>query len=265
MAAPPRSSRQISVGGVSFGFAPGYSPSNQPRRYSGGQPIGGFPGQPGSGTYPVPTATPFTSNPGGGGQTTAFPNFNPGGSGGGGLPSWEEFFGGLARRGGDWLAGQLFGGGSGGSGSGALPSEGSTGCAPGYAWNASTGQCEQVGVSGGVRRFLPGGASGTQADMYGNAVVGAFGTPALVPAVVGQIQDSNGMTKPIQRCPPGAVLGKDNLCYMKGSIPMKFRKWRPSPKPPMSAADAKALRRIGTLQKKVKRLAGNAGLSCRKR
>jgi len=90
----------------------------------------------------------------------------------------------------------------------------------------------------------------------GGAVVGSFGIPAIMPIQVAQ---------PTLRCPPGAVLGKDSLCYMKTSIPKAFRKWRPAPKPPMSAADAKALRRIGTLQGKVKRLAKSANLTCKRK
>jgi hypothetical protein len=149
---------------------------------------------------------------------------------------------------------------------GASPGEGSAGsCAQGYTWNPSTGRCEATGVAGTVQRFLPGGRTGTQADIYGDAVVGSFGIPALVPAVVGQVQDRNGNVKPIQRCPPGAVLGKDNLCYMKGSIPRQFRKWKPAPRPVMSAKDAKAIRSIGRLQNKVKKLAGDVGYTCRKR
>lgn len=108
---------------------------------------------------------------------------------------------------------------------------------------------------------LPGGDPFVSTQpTFGSAVVGAFGIPALQPSVVGNI---NG--RPIRRCPTGSVLGKDDLCYMKGSIPRKFRKWAPAPKPPMSAADAKALRRIGTLQRRVKKLAGDAGMSCKKR
>lgn len=107
--------------------------------------------------------------------------------------------------------------------------------------------------------FIPGGDP-LVSTRTGVAVMGAFGIPAMTPAVVGQI---NG--RPIRRCPSGAVLGKDELCYMKGSIPRQFRKWAPAPKPPMSAADAKALRRIGTLQKKVKKLASNANLSCKRK
>lgn len=250
MALPPRSGQSLSQ--IVFSGGAGLAPNFR----IGTPTFSGGINQPGG--YPIPTTTPLTRGSTGGGA--GFPEF--GGSGGFG---WEDFFGELARRGTQYIGDRLFGNPSGGDGSGSVPGEGSTGCAPGYAWNPDTMQCEQTGTGGYVRRMLPGGMSGTQADIYGQATMGAFGIPALVPAVVGQIQDANGNVKPIQRCPPGAVLGKDNLCYMKGSIPVKFRKWRPAPKPPMSASDAKALRRIGTLQKKVKRLAGNAGLSCRKR
>lgn len=94
----------------------------------------------------------------------------------------------------------------------------------------------------------------------GQAVMGAFGIPAMLPIIVGNIGGA-----PIRRCMAGAVLGKDDLCYMKGSIPRQFRKWRPAAKPPMSAADAKALRRIGTLQNKVKGLAKSANLTCKRK
>jgi len=110
--------------------------------------------------------------------------------------------------------------------------------------------------------ILPGGdpfivpESGRALGGGGQAVVGSFGIPAIQPIQVAQ---------PTLRCPPGAVLGKDSLCYMKSSIPRAFRKWRPAPKPPMSAADAKALRRIGTLQGKVKRLAKSANLTCKRK
>lgn len=106
---------------------------------------------------------------------------------------------------------------------------------------------------------LPGGRpltfprSGTPIKQYGNAVVGSFGIPALEPAVT---------AVNVHSCPPGAVLGADNLCYQKGSIPRAFRKHRPAPRPPMTAGDAKALRRIGTLQRKAKRLAATAGFVC---
>lgn len=108
---------------------------------------------------------------------------------------------------------------------------------------------------GGVPLAIP--AGGTVLNGGGSpAVVGAFGVPARQPVVVAQ---------PTRRCPRGMVLGQDLLCYMKGTIPMKFRRWKPGPKPPMSAADAKALRRIGALQSKVKRLAKSANLTCKRK
>ncbi len=110
-------------------------------------------------------------------------------------------------------------------------------------------------LPGGVPFITPTG--GAELNGSGSpAVVGAFGVPAREPVVVAQ---------PTRRCPRGMVLGQDLLCYMKGTIPMKFRRWKPGPKPPMSAADAKALRRIGSLQSKVKRLAKSANLTCKRK
>lgn len=109
--------------------------------------------------------------------------------------------------------------------------------------------------------IVPGGEPFISTQTAGGvATIGAFGIPAIQPDIVGE---RNG--RPIRSCPPGAVLGKDDLCYMKGSIPRQFRKWKPAPRPVFSAADAKALRRIGTLQKKVKKLAGDANMTCKKR
>jgi len=117
-------------------------------------------------------------------------------------------------------------------------------CPPGTV--RQNGGCVTVGS--------PGGGGG------GTVVMGSFGIPATTPVVVGNIRG-----KPIRQCNKGSVLGMDELCYMKGSLPTKFRKWKPAPKPPMSAADAKSLRRIGTLQKRVKKLAGDANLSCKRK
>lgn len=138
-------------------------------------------------------------------------------------------------------------------------------CPPGYEVDPETGICNLSGAAGTVQRVLPGGKTGTLGYDYGNAVVGAFGIPALQPAQVGTIRRRDGTTGPVLRCPKGAVLGDDDLCYMKGTIPRQFRKWKPAAKCPMTAADAKALRRIGTLQNRVKRLAKTAGLTTKKR
>jgi len=86
--------------------------------------------------------------------------------------------------------------------------------------------------------------------------MGAFGVPALVPA------QAQAMSL---HCPPGAILGKDNLCYQKGSIPMQFRKWRPARKPPISAKDWRALQVSARVKEKAKKVAGTAGFTCRKR
>ena len=127
-------------------------------------------------------------------------------------------------------------------------------CPPGRIRIGSTCLDPGAVLPGGVPATIP--VDGTVVGTGGGAVVGSFGIPALVPMTFSQ---------PTRRCPPGAVLGKDELCYMKGSIPIAFRKWRPASKPPMSAADAKALRRISTLQGKVKRLAKSANLTCKRK
>jgi len=133
-------------------------------------------------------------------------------------------------------------------------------CSPGFRVNPATGICEQIGFRGAVERTLPGGQAGTMADVFGEAVLGAFGMPALVPAQVGTINGG-----PILRCPLGAVLGKDNLCYQKGNIPIKFRKWRPSRKPPISAKRWAELKGTATTKRMAKEIAAAAGFSCRRK
>lgn len=163
----------------------------------------------------------------------------------------------------DALAARIFGGGD----TSSTPTQGQNlqpGCPTGYEKNAA-GECVESGFGGMVRRTLPGGQTGTLADSSGQAVVDQFGNPAMVPMQVGTITRNDGTVSPILRCGGGMVLGKNDLCYMKGTLPRAFRKWAPAPKPPMSAADAKALRRIATLQNRVKKLAKGAGFTCKKR
>lgn len=138
-------------------------------------------------------------------------------------------------------------------------------CPPGFRVDSKTGTCVKEGAEGAIERMLPGGDTGVLGDQFGPAVIGGFGVPAIVPAQVGTRARADGSVGPILQCPRGAILGKDDLCYQKGSIPVSFRKWRPAAKPPMSAADARALRRIKTLQGKAKKLATSAGLTCRTR
>lgn len=132
-------------------------------------------------------------------------------------------------------------------------------CAPGF--KMVNGQCVTEGISGAVQRILPGGQTGTMVDSYGEAVLGAWGKPALVPRQVGTITRNDGSTSPVLRCPRGAVLGIDNLCYQKGSKGLQ-RKWPAGSRPIISANDAKTLKKIGSLQERVKKawqIAGKPG------
>jgi len=103
------------------------------------------------------------------------------------------------------------------------------------------------------------------ADEQGQAVMGAFGVPATVPMQVGSIMRRDGTVGPVLRCMRGSVLGIDQLCYVKGTIDKKNRKWVPARKPPISAADWRAAQSIKRVQRGVKRVASASGLACHKR
>ena len=102
--------------------------------------------------------------------------------------------------------------------------------------------------------FPPGGEPLT-IPAGGEARMGAFGLPAVTPTIVGE---RNG--RPIRQCPTGLVLGKDNMCY--AGLPQRFRKWPRKRKPPVTAADMKAIRRAARTSERVKRLAGDVGFTC---
>jgi len=106
-----------------------------------------------------------------------------------------------------------------------------------------------------VTKVLPGG----DPVRFGQAQLGIFGAPALVP---------NSRSVRTLECPRGLILGKDDLCYAKNSIPNKLRKWPKGPRPAVSAHDRKMMRKFGpggSKQAAVKRLAMDAGFSCKKR
>lgn len=84
-------------------------------------------------------------------------------------------------------------------------------------------------------------ASGGYADGYGDAVRGYYGV-ALQPRVE---------ARAVRKCPPGMVLGKDNLCYE--SLRKSARKWDPGMKPLMTGGDRKAIRRAASVAGKLKR------------
>lgn len=86
------------------------------------------------------------------------------------------------------------------------------------------------------------------ADQYGEAVVGRYGA-ALVPA--------ERMTS-VARCPPGAVVGKDGLCYNKHAIRNSDRRWPAPTKPLLTGGELRAIstasRAAGKLTRKTKQL-----------
>lgn len=89
------------------------------------------------------------------------------------------------------------------------------------------------------------------------AVEGAFGMPAMVP--------EEEMRRTLV-CPRGMVLGDDELCYPKAVLPKrsKFRKWRGQARPPVSAADARHIRKAAAAKERVLRLAKDVGLHASK-
>ena len=96
--------------------------------------------------------------------------------------------------------------------------------------------------------MIPGGDTGFE-DGFGEAVIGGFGRPALVPRVVGTIERRDGSVGQILRCPPGAVLAIDNLCYTKGTKGLAAnRKWPPGTRPFLTGGEVKCLRRADTLR-----------------
>jgi len=112
-----------------------------------------------------------------------------------------------------------------------------------------TGECKIfIGRESGIDRPISGGIS-MRDDEFGEAVIGAFNMPALVPAVVGQIERRDGTVGPILRCPRGSVLATDDLCYSKGIKGLaSHRKWKPGRAPFLPGRDLRALDRVAALK-----------------
>jgi len=148
------------------------------------------------------------------------------------------------------------------AGSGGLPGGGGGGgAAPTSFTGAPTTSCPsgyiRVGsscVATNPVAALPGGQplttspSGTTISGYGNAVMGQFGA-ALQPAQTSRVT---------LRCPPGAVLGKDSLCYNKRDISKKQRKW-PYTRPPVTVGDMHAIQRADRARKRLVGLTKKSG------
>lgn len=147
----------------------------------------------------------------------------------------------------------------GGGGLPSLPGRGLSGCGPGLVKVGD--RCLDITAA------LPGGRPFTQPAMpqlpgqrpqYGAAVMGAFNMPALEPAVE---------MRPHRSCPPGMVLGKDDLCYPKQILGKRnrFRKWRGEIAPPITRAQMKAISQADKAKNKVKELAPKVGLKATNR
>lgn len=124
-----------------------------------------------------------------------------------------------------------------------IPLQAEPECAPGQIRIGNT--CVSPGD------VFPGGDPFTQ-QAGGQAVQGGFGLPAFTPVREQRVH---------RRCPEGMVLGKDNLCYPRQVLPRrsKFRKWRPSRRPPISSSDWQALKRAERVKKKARSIAETAG------
>ncbi len=136
-------------------------------------------------------------------------------------------------------------------------------CQPGFKRNPSTGACDREGIVGVAQRFVPGGQTGTQADVSGEAVIGSFGLTGVLPMQVGSITRNDGGVTPLLRCPARYVLAIDNICYVKGQRGLAaFRKWKPEGKGFLTPGDVKTLRRANTLRnsKGSKKLLRELGL-----
>jgi len=118
-------------------------------------------------------------------------------------------------------------------------------CGPGFKKDAQ-GRCVKVGLIGTMERLIPGGATGLQPMLedFGEAVMGRFGA-ALVPAQFATTR---------LRCPRGAVLGMDNLCYNKRDLKKSERKWNPGTRPILTGGDVNTLRKAQRLQHRMAKL-----------
>lgn len=210
-----------------------------------GFPAGEGPTMP---TFTMPTETGYAGNPIVMGPTGAGGYVAPGiiDAITGGLGGFAT--GGIGGAIGGALTGLLGSGGNNDPRSGSTGSTGQTfvSCPTGYVQDPSTGQCLKTGVSGVLERTIPGGNTGTLSDVYGQAMMGRYGA-ALVPA------QRASMTF---KCPPGTVLGDDNLCYNKRDLRRDERKWRPAAKPLLSAGDAKVLRRAHAVERRLQEVSG---------
>lgn len=107
------------------------------------------------------------------------------------------------------------------------------------------------GIRGFIERALPFGRTGFEDVPFGDAVVGQFGA-GLEPAVY---------ESTTRRCPRGAVLATDGLCYNRRDISNRNRMWPRGRRPLLTGGDmrcitiaARAGRRLETKTKQLRRM-----------
>ncbi len=68
----------------------------------------------------------------------------------------------------------------------------------------------------------------------------------------------------VSRCPPGTVLGKDDLCYDRSALPNNLRKYPKPARLPVTRSDMTAIRKAKSAEKRVAALAKTAGLKVKR-
>lgn len=132
--------------------------------------------------------------------------------------------------------------------------EASTDCGTGFVLDGQ-GRCVPITTSNG------GGMNGdltpdtfTPAEA-GNLVRGRYGI-GQAPRVAGRLNNRSGQPYQVLRCPPGMLLGKDNVCYE--SLRNHERKWPKGRKPLLTGGEmnaiTKAARAAARLTRTKKRL-----------
>ena len=98
---------------------------------------------------------------------------------------------------------------------------------------------KQTGLGALGQRLIPGGETGR--FEFGEAIMGRYG-PALVPA---------GRALEVSVCPPGAILGNDGLCYNRGTITNRQRKWPRGRRPLLTGGDMRCISIAAAAAKKL--------------
>ena len=103
------------------------------------------------------------------------------------------------------------------------------------------------GVRGRIEQFLPGGKTGFEPVF--EAVSGAFGMPAMVPAVVASSR---------RVCPKAMVLGEDGLCYPKAILRRnsRFREWKPGARPILTGGQRNMIRKARSATNAARKAVG---------